>query len=139
MSVQHVQKTWDEYHERIRNRRLAEAHFINLALQRNAITIDTDLVLDFGFFTQDEASAIGIRERLSENYKMSISKNGDYWRIKGTSRPYAVNLTAQQHLDWVVFMSSVALSYGCIFSSWSITDFKGENFWSNEDIETEFD
>ena len=138
MTEKEIQDTLGEYHDRIKNRRLAEAHIINLELERNAITIDTDLVLDFAFFTQDEAGAIGIRKQLSENYEMSISKDGDYWHIKGTSRPYAVNLTTEQHLDWVKFMHNVALSYGCIFSSWSITEHKGKHFWSNENIETEF-
>ena len=139
MSEQEAQKTLGEYHERIKNRRLAEAKIINLELEKNAITSDIDLVLDFGFFTQDEAGAIGIRKQLSENYEMTISNDGNYWHIKGTSRPYAVNLTTEQHLGWVEFMHNVALSYGCIFSTWSITDPKGKQAWSNENIETEFD
>jgi hypothetical protein len=139
MSEQDAQKTWDEYHERIKNRRLAEAKIINLELEKNDITIETDLVLDFSFFTQDEAGANGIKNQLSENYEMTISKKDEYWHINGTSRPYAVNLTTEQHLGWVEFMHDVALSYGCIFSTWSVTEPKGKHIWSNENIETEFD
>jgi hypothetical protein len=139
MSEKDAQKTWDEYHERIKNRRLAEAKVINLELEKNHITSETDMVLDFSFFTQDEAGANGIKNQLSENYEMTISKKDEYWHINGTSRPYAVNLSAEQHLGWVEFMHDVALSYGCIFSVWSITEPTGKRVWSNENIETEFD
>jgi hypothetical protein len=139
MNEQEAQKTWDEYHERIKNRRLAQAKVINLELEKNAITSETDVILDFGFFTQDESGAKGIQKQLSENYEVSTIKDGEYWHIKGTSRPYAVNLTAEQHLGWVEFMHDVALSYGCIFSTWSITEPKEKLVWSNENIETEFD
>jgi len=139
MTEHEAQKTWDEYHERIKNRRLAEAKIINLELEKHNITSETDLVLDFRFFTPKEEGAKGIYDQLSENYEMSIERNGNYWLIKGTTRPYTVNLSTEQHLGWVEFMHDVSLSYGCIFSTWSITDPKTNNVWSNENIETEFD
>lgn len=139
MSDQDAQKTWGEYHERIKSRRLAEAEVINLELEKNNISSETDLILDFSFFTQDEAGANGIKKQLSENYEMTINKKGEYWYINGTSRPYAVKLSAEQHLGWVEFMHDAALSYGCIFSVWSITELKGKLVWSNESIETKFD
>lgn len=139
MSEQEAQKTWKEYHERIKNRRLAEAKVINLELERHNITNETDLILEFGFFTQDETGAKGIQKQLSQNYEMSIRKDGEYWHINGTSRPYAVNFTTEQHLDWVEFMHDVALSYGSIFSTWSITEPKNKQVWSNENIEPELD
>lgn len=139
MNEQEAQKTWDEYHERIRNRRLAEAKVINLELDKHGITGETDLALDFTFFAQDENGANGIKEQLSENYKISLDNNGENWLIKVTSRPYSVNLSPEQHLGWVEFMHDVALSYGCIFSTWSITDPESNSVWSNENIETEFD
>ena len=139
MNEQEAQKTWDEYHERIKNRRIAQAKVINLELEKNAITSETDLILDFSFFTKDESGAKGIQKQLGENYEMSIIKDGEYWHINGTSRPYAVNLTTEQHLGWVEFMHDVALSYGGIFSTWSITEPKEKHVWSNENIGTEFD
>ena len=139
MNEQDAQKTWDEYHEKIKNRRLAEAKVINSELASHDITGETDLILDFSFFTKDESGAKGIQEQLSENYKISIREDGEYWHINGTSRPYAVNLTSEQHLGWVEFMHDVALSYSCIFSVWSITEPKTKQVWSNENIETEFD
>ena len=139
MSEQDAQKTWDLYYEKIKNRRLAEARIINLELDKNAISSNIDLVLDFSFFTKDETGAKDIQEQLSENYTMSIKKDDEYWHINGTSRPYAVNLSTEQHLDWVEFMHDVALSYGCIFNTWSITEPKENRVWSNEDIDIEFD
>jgi hypothetical protein len=134
-----AQTTWDEYHERIKSRRLAEAKVINSKLESHNVTAETDLILDFSFFTKDESGAKNIQVQLSENYEMSILHDGEYWHVNGTSRPYAVNLTGEQHLGWVEFMHDVALSYGCIFSTWSITEPKTEKVWSNENIETEFD
>ena len=139
MDEKEAQKTWDEYHERIKNRRIAEAKIINTELKKNNISSDTDLVLDFSFFARDENGAKGIQKQLSENYDVTITKEDEYWHINGTSRPYAVNLTPEKHLGWVEFMHDVALSYGCIFSVWSITEPKENKIWSNEDIETEFD
>lgn len=139
MNDEEAQKTWEEYHERIKNRRLAQAKVINSELVRHDVTGETDLILDFRFFTQDESGAKGIQSQLSENYDISISKDDDYWLIDGTSRPYAVNLTTEQHLGWVEFMHDAALSHGCIFSTWSITNHKSKQVWSNENIETEFD
>lgn len=138
MDQDEAKKTWDEYHERIKMRRLAEAKIINAELGSNGITTETDLILDFNFFTQDKEGAKGIKEQLSENYEMSMYQDGEYWKISGTSRPYAVNLSTEQHLGWVEFMHDVALSYSCIFSSWTVTEHKTKKSWSNESIETEF-
>lgn len=138
MDQEEAKKTWDEYHERIKMRRLAEAKIINAELGSNGITTETVLILDFNFFTQDKEGAKGIKEQLSENYEMSMYQDGEYWKISGTSRPYAVNLSTEQHLGWVEFMHDVALSYGCIFSSWTVTEHKTKKSWSNENIETEF-
>lgn len=139
MNEQEAQKIWGEYHERIKNRRLAQAKVINVELDKNDITSETDLILDFSFFTQNETGAKGIQKQLSENYEMTIINDGEYWHINGTSRPYAVSLTTENHLGWVEFMHDVALSYGCIFSTWSITDPKNNHIWTNINIETEFD
>jgi len=121
MKEQEAQKTWEEYHERIKS---------------HGITSEHDLVLDFSFFTQDEIGAKGIKTQLSENYEISISKEGEYWLIKGTTRPYAINLSQEQHIGWVKFMHDVALSYGCIFSTWTIIEPETKQAWSNENIET---
>ncbi len=139
MNGQEAQRTWDEYHNRMKNRRLAEAKIIILELEKHYITSETDLVLDFSIFTPDEEGAKGIHDQLNENYEMFIEKEDEYWLIKGTTRPYAVNLSSEQHLEWVEYMHDVSLSYGGIFSTWSISDPKTNSIWSNENIETEFD
>ncbi len=137
MSADDPQQIWNEYNSKIKARRLAEAAVINLELNKNSINGNAELILDFVFFTQDEVGAKGIAKQLSENYEMSILKNGDHWLVNGTSRPYSVKFTAAQHLSWVEFMHDVALSYGCIFSTWKITEPKRNLVWSNEEIETD--
>ena len=139
MNDQEAQKTWSEYHEKIKNRRLAEAEIINTELQKNGITNEIDLILDFKFFAKEENDAKSLQKQLSENYEISIGKKENYWLVNGTSRPYAVNLTPQQHIDWVEFMHDVGLSHGSIFSVWSITNHKTKQVWSNENISTEYD
>ena len=139
MTEEQAQKTWDEYHEKIKNRRLAQVKVINERLKDAGVTGDSDLVLDFKFFTPKQSGAEGIKEQLSENYEITIKQDGDYWNITGTTRPYSINLEPEQHVGWVEFMHDVALSYGCIFSVWTVTDVKTNKTWSNEKIETEFD
>ena len=139
INEQEAQKIWDEYHERIKNRRIAQANVINSKLGEFGIDAESDLILDFTFFTQKEDGANGLKTQLSENYEMTITKEGEYWLIQGTTRPYVVSLTNQQHLGWVEFMHDVALSYGAIFSTWSITESQSGQVWSNENIETVFD
>ena len=139
MNDQEAQKTWNEYHERIKNRRLAQAAIINKELKKNGITTEIDLMLDFTFFAKEENDAKNLQKQLSENYEISINKKEDYWFINATSRPYAVNFTTQQHMDWVEFMHDVALSHGSIFSVWTITNHETKQVWSNENISTEYD
>lgn len=67
MDQEEAKKNWDEYHERIKMHRLAEAKIINAELDSNGITTETELILDFNFFTQDKEGAKGIKEQLSEN------------------------------------------------------------------------
>lgn len=138
MTKQEAEKIWDEYHSRINNRRLSEAKVINDSLFTKEGMPEIDLVLDFEFFTLDKKGAIGLKNQLSENYEMSLEKKDDYWSILGTTKPYAVGVTAEKHLDWVQFMHDVALSYRCIFSTWKVTNFENGQSWSNENIETEF-
>jgi hypothetical protein len=139
MSEEQAQKTWDEYHARIKSRRLAEVKIINEQLKNAGITSATDLILDFNFFTPKQSGAEGIKEQLSENYEMTIRQDGEYWHIDGTTSPYSITLSPEQHIGWVEFMHDVVLSYGCIFSVWTVTDPKTNKTWSNEKIQTEFD
>ncbi|MBL4774132.1 MAG: hypothetical protein JKX98_11260 [Alcanivoracaceae bacterium] len=139
MSEEQAQKTWNEYHARIKSRRLVQVKVINEQLKKAGITSNTDLVLDFNFFTPKKSGAEGIKEQLSENYEISIKQDGEYWHIDGTTRPYSITLNSEQHIAWVEFMHDVALSYGCIFSVWTVTDPKTNKKWSNEKIETKFD
>ncbi len=137
MNEREAQKTWDEYHERIKNRRIAEAKIINSNLEKHNVTGEIELILDFRFFTKGEMGAKNIRDQLSENYRITIAKEDDYWFIDGTIRPYTVNLNTEQHLGWVEFMHDVALSHGCIFSTWSITDPKQNHVWSSKELDIE--
>ena len=136
MNEKDAHKVWDEYHQEILNRRLTEAKILNEHFKRNSIGEETDLVLDFTFFSNDETGALNLIEQLKENYEVSSYKKGDYWYVDATSRPYAVNLNSNQHIDWVNFMHEVALSHRSIFSVWSLTDPKTEKVWSSDKVDT---
>ena len=136
MNKEEAHKTWDQYHEKILLRRIAEAKIINTQLEESSISAETDLALDFSFFTKQESGSKGLVEQLSENYEVNSFLKDEYWHIEVTSRPYAVNLNAEQHLDWVKFMHDVALFHGAIFSVWSLTDPKTKKQWSNENIDS---
>lgn len=139
MDETEAQKVWDEYHKRIKNRRLAQAEVLKAQLEEAGVSEETELYLDFTFFTPDEAGAIGIQEQLSENYEMTVKKDDQYWLIYGTTKPHTITLSKEQHMSWVEFMHDVALSYGCVFSTWTITDPESKQSFSNESISTAFD
>jgi hypothetical protein len=138
MEPEEAQKEWDEDYERIKNRHLAQAKIINAELEKNFISSYSDLFLDFTCFTKDEVKAKGIREKLFE-FSISIRKEDDYYFIDGSSQPHTINMTPQQHLDWIKYIHGVALKFGCIFVTWSIKYPEKNQVWTNENIETEFD
>ena len=133
------QQTWTEYYERIRKRRLAEAPELWAQMTAAGVSADTTLALDFLHFSSDRNNADALRAQLSENYEVSVTKapDPDYWHISGTTRPYGITLSEQDHLDWVEFMCDVAHSHGCVFSTWALEDPRTKQSWSNEGIETE--
>lgn len=141
MNEEEAQQVWDEYNERIKNRRLAEADILISELEKNNINEATAVALDFTHFCHEKSDAEDIKNQLSENYTMSLeyNKDSEYWLIKGTSRPYGVTLSSKQHKAWVEFMLDVGKSYRCVFSTWSMTEPKSKKTYSNEEIETEFD
>lgn len=134
-----AQQVWNEYHHKLLNRRLAEVALINEQLDENDITSESNLILDFEFFSNREEGALNLKQQLSENYQMELRKGDGYWYVSGTTRPYAMNITFEQHKSWVEFMFDVGQSHGCIFSTWSVTDHSTKKVWSNENVETEFD
>ncbi|MCP4161481.1 MAG: tetratricopeptide repeat protein [Deltaproteobacteria bacterium] len=134
-----AQTVWNEYHQKILNRRLVEVEIINEKLKAEGITSENQLIIDFHFFSKDKQGAEDLRKQLSENYEMSVECKDKYWLIKGTTRPYVINLEYSQHVDWVKFMHDVALSHNALFSTWVLTEAKLKKTWSNENIETNFD
>lgn len=119
-----LQQTLAEYYECIQARRLAEAGVMWDQMTAAGVSDETTLALDFLHFSSDRDNADQLRAQLSENYDVSVSPapEPDYWHIKGTTRPYGINLTKQYHLQWVEFMCDVARSYGCVFSVWTLED-----------------
>ena len=123
MDEERAHEIWDEYHTKIRNRRLSEAHVMNTQLESEGITSENKLFLDFTVFSNDEEGVANLEKQLSENYDMSVKKDDDaYWLIRGTTRPYTVNLGPSKHIEWVELMHDVALSHRAIFSTWVITE-----------------
>ena len=114
------QKTWQEYYAEKRKQRLKEGISLWQSLISAGVTQEAILALDFLHFSSSEDGAIRLAEQLSENYEISLSERDGYWYIEGTTRPYGIKLTEQEHMDWVKFMSDVAQSHGCVFSTWSI-------------------
>ena len=91
-------------------------------MQSAGVNEETVLALDFVHFGKSQTDAQALANQLSENYNMEVipdEKQG-YWYAKGTTRPHGLTLNQEQHLGWVEFMSDVAHSYGCVFSTWSL-------------------
>jgi len=139
MDQETAQQIWDDYHDRIQKRRMAEAKEINSLLVSEGITPENPLYIDFTFFTSHKENAESLKAQLSENYEIKIRKSDDTWLIEGTTRPYVINLSPTQHVEWVEFIHSVALSYQAIFSNWVLTEPKLNKSWSSKHIDTGLD
>lgn len=116
-----AQRTWTEYARRKRAERLSEAGQVWSAARAGGIDDATLLAIDFVHFGPSQANVEHLREALEGNCRVSIEAASDgYWLLRGTTRPYGVTLSADDHLAWVDYMCEVASLHGCVFSTWSL-------------------
>lgn len=117
-----AQRTWSEYEQRKRAERLAEADQVWRALAAGGVDAETVLAIDFVHFGPSQAHVEGLAGQLAENCTVTTESGpGGYWLLKGTTRPYGVTLSAEDHLAWVDFMCGIASDHGCVFSTWSLS------------------
>lgn len=116
------QKAWDDYYDRVKRRRLAEAALLWDETEGAGANERTIFVLDFAHFGNNRDDVDNLAQQLSENYATEVSKRGEknYWYVRGTTRPEGICLTKGQHTAWVEFMVDVARSYACVFSRWTL-------------------
>ena len=121
MSIEDPQKVWTAYYERKKAERLEQASALWQQMRLSGVKGDTLLALDFVHFGTSRSDVEALATQLRENYDMYVvpSEEPGYWLAKGTTRPIGIALDREQHLSWVEFMSDVAQSYACVFSSWS--------------------
>lgn len=122
MPTEDPQQVWEGYYGRKKSQRLQEATELWRQMESAGVVSDTVLALDFVHFGQSQNDAEALANQLSENYEMEVveSEKDGYWLVKGTTRPYGIEMTEEQHLGWVEFMTDVANSYACVFSTWAI-------------------
>ena len=134
------QQIWTDYYAGLRRRRIAEAQILHSRMAADGVTDDTILALDFMHFGSVEEDVRRLAKQLSENYSMTVTRGGDadYWNADGTTRPDGiVGMNPQRCADWVKFMCDVANSYGCVFSTWTLTDPLRQLSWTNETIDVD--
>ena len=139
MPADNPQKEWDDYFERKRAERLGEASKLWELMQDAGVTNETALALDFVCFGPSQSNVEDLAKQLSENYEIKVEPLAEqgYWCVKGTTRPYGIELEEEQHLGWVEFMSDVAKSYACAFSAWSLEAPSLGIKFKSEDIESD--
>ena len=122
MEPKDPEATWRDYYQRKKAQRLEEAAILWRQIADAGVSEDTVLAVDFLHFGQAKENAAALAKQLSENYTAEVipADEGGYWCVKGTTRPYGITLTEEQHTGWVEFMADVAQSYACVFSSWSL-------------------
>ncbi|WP_196158776.1 hypothetical protein [Reinekea sp. G2M2-21] len=120
MTQDDPEKVWDDYYARKRAQRIEEVDVLTRNMQESGVTEDTVLALDFVHFSKSKEGAEALSNQLSENYEMKVAFEKDMYFIKGTTRPYGMNLSNEQHKAWVEFMADVAQSHNCVFSTWLI-------------------
>ena len=122
MTTKDPQKTWNEYYEKKKRQRMEEATKLWEQMSNSGVTAETVLAIDFLHFGTNKENVNDLEKQLSENYEVEVvpGEEEGYCYIKGTTRPYGINLSKEQHAGWVEFMSDMAQSYACVFSTWSI-------------------
>jgi hypothetical protein len=121
MTEQDPQIVWEDYYRRKKEQRTDEAVTLWQQMENAGVTEETVMALDFLHFGNNEEDVKSLSNQLSENYNIKIepAEEEKPWYVKGTTRPEGITLTKEQHLAWVEFMSDVAQSYACVFSTWS--------------------
>jgi hypothetical protein len=116
------QKTWDDYCDRIKRRRLTAAALLWDEIEAAGGNEETIFTLDFAHFGNNREDVVDLARQLSENYatEVSASSEQNYWDVSCTTRPEGICLTKCQHSEWVEFMVDVARSYACVFSEWTL-------------------
>jgi len=137
MTSEDPQKIWEEYYKNKKSQRMQEASELWNKMVIAGVEKDTILAIDFLHFGTNEESVKNLGSQLSENYKIEIvpGKEKGYWYAKGTTRPYGINLSGEEHSDWVEFMFDVSKSYGCLFSTWSVEAKSLGQVFESESIE----
>lgn len=139
MTNQDNKSVWDDYYARISARRGAEAEELWKEMLASGVSDDTVLALDFVHFARSSDNAQALARQLAENYAVEVVPAGEegYFLIRGTTRPEGVCLTKEQHAGWVEFMTEVAKSHGCVFSSWTLEAPSLGRRFASESVETE--
>ena len=139
MNDDDAQTIWRAYYQRIRDRRVSEAEQLIKATRQDGINDHTEMFLDFRHFSSVEADIAQLKDQLTENYEVLLSKaeSSDYWLLEGTTRPITMSFEREQIIEWVKFMADVAESYACVFSTWKLTEASTGRQWSNETFEEE--
>jgi hypothetical protein len=116
------QKTWDDYYDRIKRRRLAAAASLWTEIEAAGADEETVFALDFAHFGNKRDDVENLARQLSEHYSTEVlaRSEANYWDVRGTTRPQGICLTKDQHTAWVEFMLEVARSYACVFSEWTL-------------------
>ena len=122
MPTDDPQKVWEDYYLRKKSQRLEEAAEIWSQMENAGVDEKTVLALDFVHFGKSQSDVQDLADQLSEHYTMEVVPEDPkgYWFVKGTTRPHGITLNREEHLIWVEFMSDVAQSYACVFSTWSL-------------------
>jgi len=138
MDSEDPQKTWSDYYLRKKAQRMEEAAILWERMTKAGVTDKTVLALDFVHFGNIKSDVEALAAQLAENYSMEVvpAKAPGIWLAKGSTRPQGVTLGQDQHLGWVEFMSDVAHSYACVFSTWSFEAPRLGAKFRSEDVES---
>jgi hypothetical protein len=116
------QKTWSDYYDGIKRRRIGAAALLWDEIEMAGATETTVFALDFAHFGNHRDDVDRLAQQLSEHYSIEVSarREPNYWDVRGTTRPEGICLTKDQHAAWVEFMVDVAQSHACVFSDWML-------------------
>jgi hypothetical protein len=139
MPIEDPQRIWAEYYQRKKAERIGEAKQMAEMMRLAGVSDETILAVDFVHFGTSQSNIEELSKQLAENYQLQVVQSEDqgHWLAKGTTRPYGITLSAEQHIGWVGFMADVAQSYSCVFSTWTIEAPSLHALFESEQIESD--
>jgi hypothetical protein len=87
-------------------------------LREHGVTDGSELQLDFFYAAPTNMQATGLKQFLEaeSDYELRVTADRDQWILRGHTQRASLTLVMVE--QWVEWMVSVGLHFGCVFDGW---------------------